>query len=59
MYNVIGELPDPAMILNVPGAHLHYYGKAPRPGRKLGHVTLCDPSAEEIRTLESLLPERN
>ena len=23
-----------------PGAHLHLYGKAPRPGRKLGHVTV-------------------
>ena len=25
--------------LSVPGAHLHLYGKTPRPGRKLGHVT--------------------
>jgi 5-(carboxyamino)imidazole ribonucleotide synthase len=25
--------------LAVPGAHLHLYGKAARPGRKLGHVT--------------------
>ena len=25
--------------LAVPGAHVHLYGKAPRPGRKLGHVT--------------------
>ena len=27
----------------VPGAHLHLYGKEPRPGRKLGHVTLVEP----------------
>jgi 5-(carboxyamino)imidazole ribonucleotide synthase len=27
-------------VLAVPGAHLHRYGKAPRPGRKLGHVTV-------------------
>ncbi|MGH2908403.1 MAG: 5-(carboxyamino)imidazole ribonucleotide synthase, partial [Solirubrobacteraceae bacterium] len=25
--------------LAVPGAHVHLYGKQPRPGRKLGHVT--------------------
>ncbi|MEJ7838085.1 MAG: ATP-grasp domain-containing protein, partial [Thermomicrobiales bacterium] len=26
--------------LVVPGAHVHLYGKSPRPGRKLGHVTV-------------------
>ena len=40
MLNLIGALPDPAAVLAVPGAHLHLYGKEPRPGRKLGHVTL-------------------
>ncbi|HEX9370275.1 MAG TPA: 5-(carboxyamino)imidazole ribonucleotide synthase [Roseiflexaceae bacterium] len=40
MVNLIGALPDPAAILAVPGAHLHLYGKAPRAGRKLGHVTV-------------------
>jgi 5-(carboxyamino)imidazole ribonucleotide synthase len=40
MINLIGALPDPAEVLAVPGAHLHRYGKAPRPGRKVGHVTL-------------------
>lgn len=30
-----------------PLVHLHLYGKAPRPGRKVGHLTLCgtDPNA--------------
>ena len=27
-----------------PGLHLHDYGKQPRPGRKLGHCTLVEPS---------------
>jgi 5-(carboxyamino)imidazole ribonucleotide synthase len=39
-----------AAALAVPGAHVHLYGKGPRPGRKLGHVTvLADdaPSALE------------
>jgi 5-(carboxyamino)imidazole ribonucleotide synthase len=40
MVNCIGTLPDPRAVLAIPGAHFHDYGKAPRPGRKLGHVTL-------------------
>ena len=40
MVNLIGELPDRADVLAMPGAHLHLYGKEPRPGRKLGHVTV-------------------
>lgn len=35
MENVIGEVPASFD----PGARVHLYGKAPRPGRKLGHVT--------------------
>ena len=40
MINIIGDLPPSEPLLAVPGAHLHLYGKAPRPGRKLGHVTV-------------------
>jgi 5-(carboxyamino)imidazole ribonucleotide synthase len=40
MVNCLGVMPDPAAVLAIEGAHLHDYGKAPRPGRKLGHVTL-------------------
>jgi 5-(carboxyamino)imidazole ribonucleotide synthase len=47
MINLIGQIPDPATILELPGAHLHLYGKTPRAGRKLGHVTLCARTAEE------------
>ena len=43
MLNLIGTVPDPAAVLAVDGAHLHLYGKAPRPGRKLGHLTLHAP----------------
>ena len=31
------------------GAHIHLYGKATRPGRKLGHVTVCGDDAGEVR----------
>jgi 5-(carboxyamino)imidazole ribonucleotide synthase len=40
MVNCIGRLPDPATVLAVPDAHLHDYAKSPRPGRKVGHITV-------------------
>jgi 5-(carboxyamino)imidazole ribonucleotide synthase len=44
---------DPAALLPVglatEGAHIHLYGKGPRPGRKLGHVTVCGDDAELVR----------
>jgi len=33
--------------LRVPGAHVHLYAKASRPGRKIGHVTALGASIEE------------
>lgn len=40
MVNLIGSIPDRSAVLQTPGAHLHLYGKDPRPGRKVGHVTV-------------------
>ena len=40
MINLIGSVPPTADLLAVEGAHLHLYGKSPRPGRKVGHVTV-------------------
>jgi len=40
MCNLIGDAPDPAALLAIPGVHLHLYGKEPRAGRKIGHVTV-------------------
>ncbi len=40
MINLIGTMPDRAAFLNVPDLHWHDYGKAPRAGRKLGHMTV-------------------
>ncbi|AGX87550.1 5-(carboxyamino)imidazole ribonucleotide synthase [Candidatus Symbiobacter mobilis CR] len=35
-------------VLALPGAHLHLYGKPqPRPGRKMGHLTLTAPTADQ------------
>lgn len=41
MVNFVGQTPEPSEVLAVADAHLHLYGKRPRPGRKLGHATLC------------------
>ena len=46
MVNLIGSVPPTEAVLAIPGAHLHLYGKEPRPGRKLGHVTLVEPTAD-------------
>ena len=46
MVNAVGALPDTAAVLRVPAAHLHDYGKAPRPGRKVGHITVTAETAE-------------
>jgi 5-(carboxyamino)imidazole ribonucleotide synthase len=56
MLNLIGELPEPAELLAVPDAHLHVYGKALRPGRKVGHVTLRASSPEQLSARLSRLP---
>lgn len=43
MINLIGTIPDSARRLT--DSHLHDYGKTPRPGRKLGHITVVADSA--------------
>jgi 5-(carboxyamino)imidazole ribonucleotide synthase len=48
MVNLIGAVPDTAALSDVPGAHLHLYGKEPRPGRKLGHVTIVAEGPAEL-----------
>ncbi len=59
MANLLGSMPPREAILAFPGAHLHDYGKAPRPNRKLGHCTLVDTSRdrllERLGRLEALL----
>ncbi len=51
--NLIGEVPPLAELAASPGARVHLYGKSPRPGRKLGHVTVtaADPRSL-LRRLE-------
>jgi 5-(carboxyamino)imidazole ribonucleotide synthase len=57
MINLIGEIPNNAEVLNVSNAHLHLYGKEPRAGRKLGHVTVRADHFEKLQQRLSALPE--
>jgi len=50
MFNWIGDLPDAAPVLRAIDGHWHDYGKQARPGRKVGHATLCAPDAKELAT---------
>jgi 5-(carboxyamino)imidazole ribonucleotide synthase len=45
MINLIGRIPPRARLLALEGVHLHDYGKQPRPGRKVGHCTVVEPTA--------------
>lgn len=56
MLNLIGEVPDSSEVLTVRDAHLHLYGKTPRSGRKLGHVTLRASSPEQLASRLGELP---
>ncbi len=47
MVNVVGDMPQDLEARLPPGCRLHVYGKVPRPGRKLAHVTVladADPT---------------
>jgi len=58
MLNLVGALPQPAAVLANPDAHLHLYGKSPRPGRKVGHITVRAETearlAELVNQLEAI-----
>ena len=45
-----GSLGDrfPAALAEHPGAKVHTYGKTPRPGRKVGHVTVVGEDLDEV-----------
>jgi 5-(carboxyamino)imidazole ribonucleotide synthase len=56
--NKLGSDPNfsnsPALnkVLGLPGTHLHLYGKSePRKGRKMGHLTITAPTADEASAI--------
>ncbi len=57
MFNWIGAMPDRDAALAVPDLHWHDYGKSARPGRKVGHATLCAPDLAALRERARALAE--
>ncbi|KFF80902.1 phosphoribosylaminoimidazole carboxylase [Serratia marcescens] len=56
MVNLIGTAVNEQW-LSLPLVHLHWYEKEVRPGRKVGHLNLNDPSAADLRqALQALAP---
>jgi len=62
MLNLLGEVwlddsgqprePDWPAVLNLPGTHLHLYGKLQaRAGRKMGHLTITGPDVARVKTV--------
>jgi 5-(carboxyamino)imidazole ribonucleotide synthase len=48
MVNLIGSEPPEGAFPDLPGVHVHRYGKHARPGRKLGHVTLVEDDRDTL-----------
>jgi 5-(carboxyamino)imidazole ribonucleotide synthase len=46
--NLLGRVPALPDLLAIDGARVHLYGKEPRPGRKLGHVTVLGRDLDEV-----------
>jgi 5-(carboxyamino)imidazole ribonucleotide synthase len=68
MVNLLGDLwfrapqperavePDWVRVLQHPQARLHLYGKSePRPGRKMGHVTVRGESVEDAMRIAAAI----
>jgi len=59
MVNFIGTVPDLAQLAWIEGLHVHLYGKAAKPARKIGHANLTAASESELKSalqqLEALL----
>lgn len=61
MINFIGTLPALEALVAIPDCHAHFYDKAAKPGRKVGHATVRATSRdqlwERVREVEKLLPQ--
>lgn len=48
MVNLIGHVPPLEELLSLEGVRVHLYGKSPRQGRKVGHLTVVGDDAEQV-----------
>jgi 5-(carboxyamino)imidazole ribonucleotide synthase len=51
MINLIGDIPNQSLLNSDPQSVVHLYGKEPRPGRKIGHITWVLPSYEQAQVV--------
>ncbi|WP_422139403.1 5-(carboxyamino)imidazole ribonucleotide synthase [Endozoicomonas sp. ALC020] len=49
MINILGEDTLPDAVIAMEGAHIHWYGKGKRPGRKMGHINVCGGSTVSVQ----------
>ena len=60
MINFIGGMPPLEVLAALPHTHVHDYGKMPKPGRKIGHVTVMaatpDALGPRIAAVQALIP---
>jgi len=49
MVNFIGTVPELSRLARIPGLHVHLYGKAAKPARKIGHANLTAASEPELK----------
>lgn len=63
MVNIIGGGSFSREMLGIPGCHLHWYGKSPRPKRKLGHFNVSGDCfatlGERLTDLSAHLPQEH
>jgi 5-(carboxyamino)imidazole ribonucleotide synthase len=48
MVNIVGDHPPVSQLAALRGARLHMYDKAPRPGRKVGHINFVRPDDADL-----------
>ena len=48
MVNLIGRCPALRDFARLPGVHVHWYGKEPRPGRKVGHLNFVERTQGDL-----------
>ena len=61
MVNVLGDgMVDhyDTVLAEFPSAKVHHYGKPPRPGRKVGHVTVTGDSVDQARAIARAAVDR-
>lgn len=56
MFNLVGSVPSPEELSAIPDCKIHLYGKSNRPGRKVGHVTLLNPTSSTETLVASTIP---